>query len=205
MPEETAIIGNYYNKYKTKNPIERFLLNNYEKTLKRIIKSLSIKKIYEVGSGEGVILNWLSDVKPEAKLYGSDISPIFDLSIFVERPTKPIFLINDAENLPFSHKPFDLIIACEVLEHLTNPGKCLEEFQRLNAQYYILTVPNDKLWKILNMLRLKYVRDLGNTPGHKNHWSRSSFCKLVSNYLNIQYSVYVQPWIFVLATGKNGD
>ena len=30
MPKEMTIIGNYYNKYNTKNPIERFLLKNYE-------------------------------------------------------------------------------------------------------------------------------------------------------------------------------
>jgi 2-polyprenyl-3-methyl-5-hydroxy-6-metoxy-1,4-benzoquinol methylase len=205
MPEELPIIGNYYYKYASKNPIERYLIKRYEDTFKRIVASLPVKSIYEVGSGEGVLIKWLTEIKPEIKIYGSDIEPIFDFSLFRDSLTAPTFLINEADNIPFSANSVDGIIACEVLEHLPNPARSIQELKRMNAQYYLFTVPNDKLWKILNMIRLKYIKDLGNTPGHINHWSRKSFCKLVSEYLNINYSLYVQPWIFVLATAKKAS
>lgn len=205
MSEDTTILGNYYDKYKSANPVERFLLKNYEDTFKKIVASLSVKTVYEVGSGEGVLLKWIGDLGLDVRLYGSDISSIFDYSLFVDSPAKPMLLINDAENIPVGSKTVDLVLACEVLEHLVNPAKCLQEFQRLKAGYYLLTVPNDRLWRMLNILRLKYVKYLGNTPGHRNHWNRRSFCELVSAYLNIQYSLYVHPWIFVLATSKTED
>jgi ubiquinone/menaquinone biosynthesis C-methylase UbiE len=196
----STITGNYYNKHATKNPIERFLVKYYEKAFKNFIINLEVSTAYEVGSGEGVLLKWISEVRPDIKTFGSDIQPIFDMSLFTNRISKPIFLINRAENIPFSPDTLDLIVVCEVLEHLENPSACLSELQRLNAKKYLLSVPNANLWRMLNILRLKYVKKLGNTPGHLNNWTNKSFIRLVSGYLDIQDVILSHPWIFVLAS-----
>ena len=36
-------------------------------------------------------------------------------------------------------------------------------------------MPREPLWRGLNMARGAYLKDLGNTPGHVNHWSKRSF------------------------------
>ena len=40
-------------------------------------------------------------------------------------------------------------------------------------------MPREPLWRGLNMARGAYWKDLGNTPGHVNHWSKRSFVALL--------------------------
>ena len=48
--------------------------------------------------------------------------------------------------------------------------------------HLLVSVPREPLWRALNMARGAYVRELGNTPGHVNHWSRRGFAALLSRY-----------------------
>jgi len=68
--------------------------------------------------------------------------------------------------LPPKSQSYDLTIACEVLEHLEDPGQALTEIDRVTKQSVLISVPQEPMWRILNMARGKYWSDLGNTPGH---------------------------------------
>jgi len=49
------------------------------------------------------------------------------------------------------------------------------------------------------MVRLKYLRDFGNTPGHVQHWGRRSLLKfLKSNGFEIVGVENPLPWTIVL-------
>ena len=94
---------------------------------------------------------------------------------------------------------FDCIFLLEVLEHLEDYERALEELFRVSRKYVVISIPNEPLWKILNCFRGRYLRDWGNTPGHINHWSTSKIRKLVSKY-GVVREVYTPiPWIIVLA------
>jgi len=195
---DEIITGNYYNKYATTNFIEKFLVDRYKRTLIRLIKSISVNSIYEVGSGEGEIINIVSKIKTFKLILGSDI----DKRLLTQNAIKYPFsrwILNKAEQLPIRENSIDLVIACEVLEHINSPEDFLEECKRLNAKYYIFSIPNEPLWRILNILRFKYLKKFGNTPGHINHWSKNKIKKLVSQYLDIEYIFLTLPWIFILA------
>ena len=112
------------------------------------------------------------------------------------------WVLNKAENLPLKKDSVDLLIACEVLEHIESPEKFFLECSRIRVKYYIFSVPNEPLWRILNICRFKYLRYLGNTPGHVNHWSKRGINKLVSHFLNVRKIFITQPWIFILAEPK---
>ena len=99
---------------------------------------------------------------------------------------------------PFNDDTFDLIEAFHILEHLDKPNLALKELYRVTKKYCILSVPNEPIWRILNLLRGAYVRDLGNTEGHINHWSTSSFQKLVSSYFRIVKLATPLPWTILL-------
>ncbi len=45
------------------------------------------------------------------------------------------------------------------------------------SRHLLVSVPREPLWRALNMARGAYWRELGNTPGHLNHWSRRSFVR----------------------------
>jgi hypothetical protein len=89
-------------------------------------------------------------------------------------------------------------IGCgEVLEHLTEPEKALLKLISITKKDLILSVPNEPIWHILNMLRGKYLTALGNTPGHFQHWSKSEFVNFVSKHADIIDVKTPLPWILV--------
>ena len=110
------------------------------------------------------------------------------------------FSVQNAENLSkFKDKQFDLVICCEVLEHVEDFQKALKELYRISNKYLLVSVPNEPIWRMLNMARGKYLSDFGNTPGHINHWSISAFKKLIkSSDFIILDKKYPFPWQMML-------
>ena len=49
------------------------------------------------------------------------------------------------------------------------------------------------------LLALKYVGDLGNTPGHVNHWSKGGFAGFVDTELRVTSVSSPIPWTMVTA------
>jgi len=99
------------------------------------------KKILELGSGDGIVFN---------KLRKAGHDPVaFDISRIALKHIESNKLIQGtANNLPFSSNSFDLVIACEVLEHIPNVAfsSVLEEIKRVAKKYILITVPyNEKL------------------------------------------------------------
>ena len=105
-------------------------------------------------------------------------------------------------DLPQKNKSVDLIIALEILEHLDDPATALKELARVTKQYAIISVPREPLWRMLNMARGAYLGDLGNTPGHINHWSTRGFVRFVETEFVVQKVKTPFPWTVILATKK---
>jgi hypothetical protein len=62
----------------------------------------------------------------------------------------------------------------------------------------LVSVPREPLWRGLNMARGAYLRDLGNTPGHLNHWSRRGFVALLSRHGEVREVRSPFPWTMLL-------
>ena len=52
--------------------------------------------------------------------------------------------------------------------------------------HLLVSVPREPLWRGLNMARGAYIKDLGNTPGHLNHWSRKAFVELLGRHGTVE-------------------
>ena len=63
--------GNHYNKYATKNPIERMLVQGFLQTIRDLVSKTGANAIHEVGCGEGYLLQELA--VPGRSLRGSDL------------------------------------------------------------------------------------------------------------------------------------
>ena len=61
-----------------------------------------------------------------------------------------------------------------------------------------MSVPREPLWRMLNLARGAYVRDLGNTPGHVNHWSDAGFVALLARYGEVVEVRSPFPWTMLL-------
>jgi hypothetical protein len=84
-----------------------------------------------------------------------------------------------------------------VLEHVTDPEHTVAEMAHVARSHLIVSVPREPLWRALNMARGAYLRDLGNTPGHVNHWSRRGFVELLSRHGEIIEIRSPFPWTMI--------
>lgn len=202
--EKGIVAGNFFNKYATANPVYRRLMNGFLAQVEDFVRMTGCTNIYEAGCGEGYLAYSLANRIPGLSIRGSDFSEAviekarlvanassFDLS----------FEVRDIYSLS-AERPADLVICCEVLEHLEHPEAALQEIANLARKAVILSVPREPIWRVLNFCRGKYMLSLGNTPGHLNHWSPKSFQAMVEKYLTVENVELPLPWIMLLCRPK---
>jgi SAM-dependent methyltransferase len=194
--------GNAYDKYATKNPIERRLMAGFFKSLDELTPSAAPTTILEVGVGEGEVAARLAARWPAARIVGIDLPDSTLASHWRDAPLAGAFA--DIARLPFPDSSFDLVLAIEVLEHVPDPPAALRELARVARRDVVLSVPREPIWRIANMGRGKYLTDLGNTPGHINHWSKRAFVSTVAGELAVRRVRAPFPWTMVAAELRAG-
>ncbi len=186
-------------KYETRGRLAAALLDGFFESADRLLHRAGPAKVLEVGCGEG-----FSTQRLRAAL-GSDVA--FESGDVEQRlveasrrrnPTVPI-QPESVYDLQREDASFDLVVCMEVLEHLEHPAAAMRELCRVSARWLLLSVPREPLWRVLNMARLHYLRDLGNTPGHRQHWSRSAFVRFVARFAVPAEVRAPLPWTQVLA------
>ncbi len=197
--EGGIVVGNIFNKYESRNPVVRCIMKGYSETLASMVAKASPRTIHEVGCGEGY---WVLDWKQQGiEARGSDFSnAIIDLARdnAERRGISPdVFAVRSIYDLE-PRDSADLIVCCEVLEHLENPEVALAALQRVTKNYVILSVPREPIWRILNLVRGKYLKRLGNTHGHIQHWSKDNFMFLVAKYFELADVKSPIPWTMLL-------
>ena len=85
-----------------------------------------------------------------------------------------------------------------MLEHVPDPEATVAEMARVARRHLLVSVPREPLWRALNLARGAYVKDLGNTPGHVNHWSRRAFVALLSRHGRVLDVRSPFPWTMLL-------
>lgn len=204
-PAETpdVVIGNQTKKYTARNPAVRWLtlrwVDRLESVLDRVLAEVADPQgnALEVGCGEGVITEKLA--QRWARVVALDLPDAGLRAEWRSRPG-PTYLHADAQQLPFADGQFDVVVAAEVLEHLPDPERGLAEMARVASGSLVLSVPREPIFRSCNLLAGKYVRDLGNSPGHLNHWSARSFVRLVSTVGRVRLVTHPFPWTVVWAT-----
>ncbi len=172
--------GNYYNKHTSKNPIVTWLNNELKQTINRMVQKANAKSLLEVGCAEGYTTKYLAE-RNDLKILATD----FEQSMVDKaRSLHPLlrFDIADACDLKYNKNSFDVVLAGEVLEHLKTPKKALTELKRVAKRYCIISVPNEPWWCMANLLRLRYITDFGNTPGHIQNWTKMQFKELLEEH-----------------------
>ena len=193
------IVGNVYDKYGTRNPLYRWLVDGYFRSLSQLFPESWPARILEVGCGEGHVAGWLSQRASADSLVAVDLSPGMLAQAHVQHASVE-FACASASELPFSDRQFDLVLFLEVLEHLPSPKMALEEARRVCAGFLVASVPREPIWRLLNVARGAYWSDLGNTPGHLQHWSRAAFVRTLSRQFTILQVRSPFPWTIVLCS-----
>lgn len=200
LTEKGVVVGNCYDKYGSRNPIVRWLMKGFESALTELVDKVKPASIHEVGCGEGYwTLRWL---ERGIAARGSDFSEtVIELARAnaVERKISPdVFKVCSIYDLDPASDAAELVVCCEVLEHLERPEDGLRCLQMVASPYLIVSVPREPLWSIMNMARGKYLSSFGNTPGHIQRWSRREFIRFVSCYFEVEEVRTPVPWTMLL-------
>jgi 2-polyprenyl-3-methyl-5-hydroxy-6-metoxy-1,4-benzoquinol methylase len=199
---EKVITGNYFDKYNTKNPIYRNLMTRFFSSFLSLINANAGNEklnVLEIGCGEGELTKILQNhIKQELNYKGFDI----DNEIVNEAKANNSsgdFKVGSVYDLSdYLNEEYDFVIASEVLEHLEFPEKAFQEILKIESKYFLFSVPREPIWRMLNVIRFKYLSSLGNTPGHIQHWSKNSFSNMIKNYFQMIKIESPWPWTIVL-------
>jgi 2-polyprenyl-3-methyl-5-hydroxy-6-metoxy-1,4-benzoquinol methylase len=190
------VIGNTFDKYGSKNPIVKHLMTEFDRTLTNFVAASSPKTIHEVGCGEGFwVMKWLEDgYEVTGTDFSSKVIQMAKDNALNRRLDPELFRVQSIYDVNSDIDSADLVVCCEVLEHLEDPEAAFEALQKIVDKYLIISVPREPLWRILNIARGKYWSELGNTPGHINHWSSGGILKLASEYFDVIDVTNPLPW-----------
>jgi 2-polyprenyl-3-methyl-5-hydroxy-6-metoxy-1,4-benzoquinol methylase len=193
------VTGNTYDKYGSTNPVVRRLMAGFERTLEELFAKAAPQSLLDVGCGEGVLIHrWANEIAPR-RVVGIDLEdPAIQAEWEHRRAPNLEYRVMRAENLPFADGEFDLAAAIEVLEHVPDPEHTVAEMARVASGHLLVSVPREPLWRGLNLARGAYLKDLGNTPGHLNHWSKRSFVSLLSQHGKVVEARSPFPWTMLL-------
>lgn len=192
--------GNYYDKYHTRNPLARALMQGFLRAFAELVEQAGpVGSALEIGCGEGELSMRLArsgwqvrgcDIADEAVHEARRRSAAAGLSIPFE--TRDIAECRDV------YPQHDLVVCCEVMEHLEDPATALDILARLSRRHVLVSVPREPLWRALNMARGRYLGSLGNTPGHIQHWSRRRFIELLNTRFQVEQVRTPLPWTMAL-------
>jgi SAM-dependent methyltransferase len=135
--------------YNAHQPIHGFesarragLLRDYVRIYRvlRALAGLSFRSLLEVGAAEGLI------AALAARLLAADVR-VSDLSEEACRRASEIFGLEarqaDVHALPHADESADVVVASEVLEHVTDPERATRELLRVARYAVVLTVPHE--------------------------------------------------------------
>lgn len=200
--EPGPIVGNVYDKYGTRNPVARALMRGFLRSVTQLYRLVAPSTVLEVGCGEGHLAHHLVQTASRPKRFVAcdvalcAVAPGLDSLIELRRAS--------AYELPFEDASFELVVCCEVLEHLRYPERGLAEIARVSRRAVLLSTPREPLWRLLNMARARYLLDFGNTPGHVQHFSRRALEDLARRSLRIVERRTPPPWTVLLGEPLRG-
>ena len=198
--------GNVYDKYGTSNPVARRLMAGFTSQLDELVERTGATEAHEVGCGEGEVSIRLA--RHGLRVRGTDAFPqvLEEARRRASAAGEEIeFEARPVEELDSERDAAELVVCCEVLEHLDDPERGLDVLSSLAKPWLIASVPREPLWRALNLARLSYVRKLGNTPGHLSHWSKGGFERFLGRRFEVVELRSPAPWSMALCRAVEAD
>ncbi len=114
----------YFGKY---DDLMRFISYFYQIDL---VRKLKPNNVLEVGIGNKTVSNYLKQngIKVDTCDFNKDLEPNY---------------VADIRELPFKDKSYDVVMACEVLEHIPwkDVERALKELHRISKKHVLISIP----------------------------------------------------------------
>lgn len=186
-------------KYRVRNPVQRLLIRRFVTRLHGLFERAEpVQSVLEVGVGEGFLSGFLSERYPDKRFTGVDLRAE-DLAGLREKFPRIATAERNIYALGELPGPFDLVICAEVLEHVDEPERGLEQLLAQRPKQLILTVPHEPWFMLSNLARGKNLRRLGNDVEHVNHFTVRSFTRFLGTRCVVEEVTTSYPWILARA------
>jgi len=155
-----------------------------------------VETIMDAGCGEGVVCNHVNRSRKISRFLGTDLSTEALKAARSWNP-KTDFIHASVYSFPLKDKSVDSSLCLEVIEHLENPEKALDELERVTRNSLIISVPNGILFRLANIASLKNLTRLGEDPDHIQSYTKDSFQSLLRQKFP-KSEVYIKnsfPWL----------
>lgn len=161
------------NKYTTSSRLYRWHIDAFHNHLTSLAASTQAKTVLDAGCGEGHLSEALKRRLPKSQIKGIDYS--HDAIQYAQNNFGEVatFEQGDIHALPFDDGSFDLVVCSQVLEHLTEPARALEELKRVARSYVLVSVPLEPYFKFFNDISRKL--GISPNPEHVQFWTRKTF------------------------------
>jgi len=157
-------------------------------------------KVLEIGSGDGAIVQRLSDLSFAEQLYSLEISRSAVATIKARRiPRLVDCQLFDGYRLPYADRSFDLTVLSHIIEHVEHPRQLLMEASRISEHIFIEVPLEDTV-----RLGSEYVF---NRVGHINFYSPKTIRLLAQTCdLRVLYQTITNPSraVYQYASGTSG-
>jgi 2-polyprenyl-3-methyl-5-hydroxy-6-metoxy-1,4-benzoquinol methylase len=192
--------GNTFDKYGSTNPLVKRLMAGFESTLEQLFTHAAADSILDIGCGEAVLTSQWAARLGDGRVVGVDLEDPKLRAHWAThaRANLELTALDVTGGLPYADDEFDLVCATEVLEHIPGPEQIVAEMARVARRHLLVSVPHEPLWRVLNVARGAYVSDLGNTPGHINHWTKRGFVEMLARHGEVIQARSPFPWTMLL-------
>jgi len=199
--DKNNVFGNYYDRFYTKNPIARIIMHRYIGAINTLTSPLKVNKILEIGCGEGGFTRILHELKPHTPIEAIDVD---ENGLELNKKIFPqvVFKVMSVYDMTYPDCSQDFVVVIDVLEHLKDYRKALTEIKRVSSKYLLFACPREPIFRIMNIARMTYLKDWGNTPGHVNHWSSKKFIELIGSYFKITRVLKPLPFTVLLCQNE---
>lgn len=133
----------YYQSIKI-DPFQRFWHKRRFEEVSKLIEPVK-GEVLDIGCADGMFSKVILDKSHAKKIIGIDVLKSSVSWANKHWGEKMKFLVGDAQNLRFENNSFEAVFCLEVLEHVQNPSKVLEEIKRVLKKngYAVFLVPTD--------------------------------------------------------------
>lgn len=186
-----------FRKYTSRSRIYSWHLRLVLDEVDRLVASTNPKTVLDAGCGEGFGVDSLRRRLPDAKITGVDQNEnavAYARERFGQHGT---FRTGSLYKLPFSDRSFDTVLCIEVLEHLDEPLKAIQELKRVARGSVVVGVPLEPYFQWLNRLGQRFGISLD--PGHVNFWTRRTFENLMQHHFEEPEFTRKHTYQFMLA------
>ncbi len=207
-------------------PISRHV----RRIVKSLVASLEFDSVVDVGCGQGSLLAELNSYFPGKKLYGVDVSSSAIESATQKVPEAQFFILDLEQSHSRADKRYDLVICCDVIEHIQNDDLALKNLANLTCKYLLVSTLQGRMRKfeeqevghVRNYERGEVVRKLemvGLRTLEVVEWGFPLYSPLYRNFLEItgsrgttgkfglfrRFVSTVLYYLFLLNSSKRGD